>query len=229
MNRSHINALLRQAKEFFAQHRFFLPPFAFWTPQDWLTAGPEASEIVERGLGWDITDFGSGEFSRTGLLLFTLRNGTLEELRRGQGKVYAEKIMVVREGQRTPLHFHWCKTEDIINRGGGILVMRLYPSTREERLGEGTVTVSVDGLLRHVQAGHLVRLEPGQSITLTPGLYHEFWGEGGEVLVGEVSSVNDDQADNRFLEPVGRFPSIREDQPPLHLLVCDYPAYYRHA
>jgi D-lyxose ketol-isomerase len=39
--------------------------------------------------------------------------------------------------------------------------------------------------------------------------------------------VNDDRTDNRFHTPVGRFPQIEEDAPPLHLLTVDYPNYYR--
>ena len=49
----------------------------------------------------------------------------------------------------------------------------------------------------------------------------------GKVLVGEVSKVNDDVNDNRFLKPTGRFPEIEEDEPPLHLLVGDYAKYYQ--
>ena len=30
--------------------------------------------------------------------------------------------------------------------------------------------------------------------------------------------VNDDTKDNRFYKPVGRFPEIEEDEPPIHLL-----------
>ena len=179
-------------------------------------------------LGWDITDFGSDRFDDVGLFLFTIRNGSLESLRTGRGKSYAEKIMVVRAGQVTPLHFHWGKTEDIINRGGGTLVLRLFNSTAAEGLDrERPVEVSLDGVRRVVPAGDLVRLGPGESITLETGLYHEFWGEDGKVLVGEVSAVNDDAADNRFLDPVGRFPAVVEDEAPLHLLVGDVPRYYR--
>ena len=43
------------------------------------------------------------------------------------------------------------------------------------------------------------------------------------MLVGEVSSVNDDNADNRFLHTLPRFPSIDEDEPPLRLLCTEYP------
>lgn len=69
-----------------------------------------------------------------------------------------------------------------------------------------------------------VPLSPGESICLEQGVYHRFYGEPGKgkVLVGEVSMVNDDASDNRFYEPVGRFPEIIEDEEPLHLLASDY-------
>jgi D-lyxose ketol-isomerase len=79
-------------------------------------------------------------------------------------------------------------------------------------------------VLHSFRPGETVRLRPGESITLTQGLYHQFSGEPGfgKVLVGEVSAVNDDHTDNRFFDPVGRFPEIVEDEAPLHLLVGDY-------
>ena len=61
-----------------------------------------------------------------------------------------------------------------------------------------------------------------ESVTLLPGNWHAFWGEGGDVLIGEVSTVNDDLTDNIFREPIGRFSSIEEDEAPAHLLVSDY-------
>jgi D-lyxose ketol-isomerase len=227
VKRSEINAIMRRAGQFLAERRFPLPPFAGWTPEEWRRKGAEAREIVENQLGWDITDFGSGDFARRGLFLFTLRNGQTANLQTLEGKTYAEKVMIVEVGQVTPLHFHWRKTEDIINRGGGGLVVQLYPSTPDEQLAETETTVSLDGVARQVPAGGKVVLQPGESITLTPGLYHAFWGEGSRVLVGEVSLVNDDRTDNRFHEPVGRFPEIIEDEPPLHLLTVDYPKFYR--
>jgi hypothetical protein len=226
MKRSEINAIMRSAKSFLTEHRFHLPPFAAWTPEDWRGKGPEVREIVENQMGWDITDFGSGDFLKCGLFLFTARNGISMNLRDRRGKTYAEKVMIVEAGQVTPLHFHWLKTEDIINRGGGKLVVQLYDSTPDEDLALTEVTVSLDGVVRKVPAGGTVTLSPGESITLTPGLYHAFWGEGGRVLVGEVSMVNDDRTDNRFHAPVGRFPQIVEDDPPLHLLTVDYEKFY---
>ncbi len=227
MKRSEINAIMRDANEFMRRHGFYLPPFAYWTPADWATKGEEVHEIVDRQLGWDITDFGSGDYGKIGLFIFTIRNGTLDALRAGRGKAYCEKVLVADVDQVTPMHFHWAKTEDIINRGGGKLLIQLYNATKDDGLSDGDVTVSIDGTKRTVKAGDVVTLGPGESITLTSRLYHKFWGAGSRVLIGEVSLVNDDNTDNRFYEPVGRFPEIEEDEPSLHLLVTDYPKYYR--
>ncbi len=223
MKRSDINAIMRNAIAFMREHDFYLPPFAFWTPQDWATKGEEAREIVEHQLGWDITDFGQGDYEKIGLFIFTIRNGTMEALRKSHGKVYAEKLLIVDVNQVTPMHFHWSKAEDIINRGGGDLVVQLYHSTPDECLDTSDVTVAVDGVARTVKAGGLVRLSPGESIFLPRGLYHTFWGEEARVLIGEVSSINDDTTDNRFHEKVGRFPAIEEDEPPKYLLFSEYP------
>ena len=227
MKRSEINEIIREADAFMKAHGFHLPPFATWSPAEWQQKGPEVQEIVANNLGWDITDFGQGDYQKVGLFLFTIRNGSLENLRTGQGKTYAEKVLISDIDQVTPMHFHWDKTEDIINRGGGKLAIKLYNSTEDEQLAQTDITVSMDGIVRQLKAGDVVSLAVGESITLPTGLYHEFWGEGSKVLVGEVSKVNDDANDNRFLEPMGRFPDIEEDAPPLHLLVGDYRRYYR--
>ena len=226
MKRSQINDIMLEADTFIRQRGFYLPPFAYWRPEDWTTKGPEAREIVENGLGWDITDFGSGDYQKCGLFLFTVRNGHPRNLETLQGKLYAEKLMIVEVEQVTPMHFHWHKTEDIINRGGGRLALQLYNATVDEDLAPTDVTVSMDGVKQTVKAGDTVMLSPGESITLPTQVYHKFWGVQERVLVGEVSLVNDDKTDNRFYEPVGRFPTIEEDESPLHLLVNDYGQWY---
>lgn len=229
MKRSEINEIIRSADEFIRAHGFYLPPFAHWTPEEWQHKGPEVSEIAVNQMGWDITDFGSGNFDQVGLFLFTIRNGHPSNWRLRQGKLYAEKILIVQVGQITPMHFHWAKTEDIINRGGGRLLLQLYQSTPEEGLDrESPLTVSIDGTKITLRAGEIVDLKPGESITLPAGLYHKFWGADEQVLVGEVSVVNDDNRDNRFYDPIGRFPTIAEDEPPLYLLLQDYARYYRY-
>jgi D-lyxose ketol-isomerase len=227
MKRSEINGLMREAIDFIQKRGFYLPPFAFWSPEVWKTKGEEVREIVDRQLGWDITDFGLGDFQKYGLLLFTIRNGDPQNLKTMKGKIYCEKLLVVNEGQITPYHFHWMKTEDIINRGGGKLAMQLYNASHEEGLAETDVSISVDGNRRVLKAGSIIELDPGESVTYPSFLYHQFWGVGGKILVGEVSVVNDDHSDNRFYQNVGRFPQIEEDEPVLYPLVNDYSRFYK--
>ncbi|NCB02745.1 MAG: D-lyxose/D-mannose family sugar isomerase [Spirochaetia bacterium] len=219
MKRSEINEIQRKAKKFLAKHSFNLPPWAFWGPKEWALVGQEVDEITSCMLGWDITDFGSNDFTKRGLFLFTLRNGNATHY---SNKVYAEKIMIVEVDQETPMHFHRHKMEDIINRGGGVLCIQLYVSTPSEELSEEPLTVSIDGISVNIKAGDIVRLQPGMSICLTPFMYHRFYAEGETCLVGEVSMVNDDTLDNRFYEDVGRFSEIEEDEEILHLLSNDY-------
>lgn len=223
MKRSEINKIMQEALEIFKEYKISLPHFLLWSPEEWKSKGEEVQEIRDNMLGWDITDFGQGDFEKTGLFLITLRNGNQKAAEK-YPKPYAEKLMVVRENQITPMHFHWSKMEDIINRGGGNLMIKLYNSTKEEELADTDIEVSIDGVRHVFPAGHVVRLTPGQSITLTQGLYHRFWGEEGKgtVLVAEVSMCNDDAADNRFYDEVGRFPEIEEDEEPLYLLCNEY-------
>jgi len=222
MKRSEINQIIAEAARFFEELHFHLPPFARWSPEDWKTKREKAAEIAEVRLGWDITDFGFDDFANRGLVLFTVRNGKLEDP--AYPKCYAEKAMVVQPGQLTLTHCHWKKTEDIINRGGGRLILELHNATEDDQLDDSPVVFSMDGVRYEMPAGSRVTLNPGESITLTPRLYHSFWGdpEAGPVFVGEVSSVNDDKTDNCFLEPQLRFPRIEEDQEPLRYLVSDY-------
>ena len=224
MKRSVINRLITEAIDLFSGIGFHLPPFAFWSPAVWQEIGSEADEIRENALGWDVTDFGLDDFSRTGLLLLTIRNGNYARKDR-YPKGYAEKIMVVREEQVTPMHFHWKKREDIINRGGGNLVIEMYDADSREQLSDESFSVSMDGVRRQLGPGDRVILSPGESICLPPLLYHTFYGEAGKgpVVVGEVSDVNDDERDNRFLRTLGRFPAIVEDEPPLYYLCNEYP------
>ena len=224
MKRSELNAIMRDAVAFIDEMNFKLPPFAFWTPEDWKDKGKEYDEIRDNMLGWDITDFGYGDYKKIGLLMFTLRNGNFSDKK--YVKPYAEKLLIVEEEQITPFHFHWSKMEDIINRGGGNLIVQVYNSTEDEQFADTPVEIMVDGRHFQIEAGGTVRITPGESITLPSGQYHKFWGEKGtgKILLGEVSKVNDDRVDNRFFEKTGRFPEIEEDVLPLYLLCNEYPA-----
>jgi D-lyxose ketol-isomerase len=226
MKRSEINGIMREADEFIRSFGFILPPFAYWSPQQMRERRADIDGIVGARLGWDITDYGQGRFDELGLFLFTVRNGSQADLARGGGMCYAEKIMISRDRQISPMHRHIVKAEDIINRGGGTLVLELFNSDDNGDVDERTdVTVMTDGVARTQPAGAKLRLQPGESVTLMPGNWHAFWGEDGDVLIGEVSTVNDDLTDNVFREPIGRFSEIEEDVEPTHLLVSDYETF----
>lgn len=228
MKRSRVNEIISQADEFIRSFGYILPPFAYWTPSEMKDRADEIGNIVKSSLGWDVTDYGQGDFDALGLFLFTVRNGDAADLGKGRGMLYAEKIMISRQDQISPMHRHTIKAEDIINRGGATLALQLYnddgTGTGIDTTGE--VTVFTDGIRRVLPAGDILELTPGESVTLLPGNWHKFWGDGGDVLIGEVSTVNDDRTDNTFLDPIGRFSAIDEDVDPTHLLVSDYEKWF---
>ena len=222
MKRSEINAVIKRFEKLLEEHRFELPPFCKWTPEEWQTKGHEYDEIRDNMLGWDVTDYGMGDFGHLGLALITIRNGNVHNPK--YTKTYAEKIIMCDSGQVSPMHFHWHKMEDIINRGGNDIHFTLYNATEDEQLADTPVKIFSDGRCYTVPAGETVVLKPGQSLSLYPYYYHEFViPEGGPVLIGEVSMCNDDNTDNCFLNPLGRFPTIEEDEPPYRLLCNEYP------
>ena len=225
MKRSEINKALREMEEMINRYKFALPPFCHFTPEEWKSKGHEYNEVRDNMLGWDITDYGLGDFNKMGFSLITIRNGNLA-MRDKYTKTYAEKLLYLQENQYSPMHFHWKKMEDIINRGGGNILIRVYNSTPDEQLDKITdVEVSMDGRKFMVPAGTQVKLTPGESIAIQAYMYHDFTVEKGTgpVLLGEVSECNDDNTDNRFLEEMGRFPAIEEDEAPYRLLCNEYP------
>jgi len=226
MKRSRINDIIAQSDDMIRSFGFALPSFAYWTPDQFKGKAARAQALITARCGWDITDYGAGDFDKMGLFLFTLRNGRLADLKKGGGMCYAEKLLISKQDQLSPMHTHVIKAEDIINRGGATMVVELYGSDDHGNFAEdrGGV-VMCDGIETPFGPGEKLRFEPGQSLTLMPGDWHAFWGEGGDVLIGEVSTVNDDETDNIFREPIGRFSTIDEDVAPKHLLVSDYSNY----
>jgi D-lyxose ketol-isomerase len=227
MERSQINEILEESDRFIRSFGYVMPPFAYWDPEQMRRrTASDAASIRDNRLGWDITDYGQGRFDELGLFLFTVRNGSAMDLAAGRGMLYAEKIMISRKDQLSPMHRHNIKAEDIINRGGGRLVLELFAAAEDGSIDDAAkVSVQTDGVMRTLPAGGLLTLDPGESVTLMPGVWHAFWGEGEDVLIGEVSTVNDDLTDNVFREPIGRFSTIIEDEQPRHLLVSDYDSW----
>jgi D-lyxose ketol-isomerase len=228
MKRSRVNEIISEADAFIRSFGYIMPPFAYWSPGEMKDREADIGNIIRSGLGWDVTDYGQGDFEHLGLFLFTVRNGDAADLAKGTGMLYAEKIMISRHDQISPMHRHTIKAEDIINRGGAKLALQLYndDGTAKGIDTESDVEIFTDGVRRVLPAGGILELDPGESVTLLPGNWHKFWGEGGDVLIGEVSTVNDDRTDNTFLDPIGRFSEIEEDVDPVHLLVSDYPKWF---
>ena len=166
MKRSEINRALQEMEATLKRCQINLPPFCHFTPGEWREKGHEYDEIRDNMLGWDITDYGQGDFDKVGFSLITLRNGNLK-MRDRYAKTYAEKLIYLKEGQYSPNHFHWSKMEDIINRCGGTLLIRVYNSLPDESIDRvSDVTVHLDGRTVTVPAGTQVRLEPGSTTTL---------------------------------------------------------------
>jgi len=224
MKRSTVNQIIREADAFIRSFGYIMPPFAYWSADQMKThVKTDSAMIRDHALGWDITDYGQGKFDDLGLFLFTVRNGSAANVSQGMGMLYAEKIMISRQDQISPMHRHILKTEDIINKGGATLALELFKAAPDGSIDDNAhVAVRTDGRMRTMKGGSVLQLHPGESVTLEPDCWHAFWGEGGDVLIGEVSNVNDDRTDNIFREPIGRFAQIDEDEAPLHLLVSDY-------
>jgi D-lyxose ketol-isomerase len=231
LKRSTIDHSVATAKKIIEHFGVRLPPFAYWNLEQWEKAGNEYDEIRDCMLGWDVTDFGSGDFYNIGRTLFTVRNGLSNKS--AYPKQYAEKWLIDPENQRAPAHFHRSKREDIICRAGGNILVQLTKADAEGNPSNESFTTQVDGCSRRMQAGDIVRLHPGESLTIHPRTIHQFWGEEGTgwpidgigyTLSSEISSVCDDYNDNVFLVDYGmRFPKIEEDEPRRHYLCHEYP------
>jgi len=207
MKRSEINSAIDSAITFFNKMNFPLPPFAFFSPKEWEHKHVDYQEVIDCKLGWDVTDFGNGNFSKMGRTIFTLRNGNYV-MKEKYPKSYAQKVMFFLEDQKSPIHYHKSKMEDIINQGGGIIEVRVWHDEKDIETSAGEINL----------------LNPGESITLLPGTPHQFWAKkgSGPVCSMEISGVNDDQNDNYWLGDENRFPKILEDSPRRFILCSEY-------
>jgi D-lyxose ketol-isomerase len=188
MKRSDINSAYSEALQVFAKAGWILPP----QPR------------------WDVTDCGSGDFNRCGIVLINLADEP----------EYAEKLIYMRPGQTIPLHTHGKKKEDIICRCGA-LVMELW-NGRPGEASAAEFLVNVNGTPRRITSGVPFTIRAGERATLVPGVFHRFWPVEAGTVIGEVSTANDDVNDNIFHDPgVARFPGVEEDEPALVRLVSD--------
>ncbi len=225
MKRSEINNAIKWAEALAKEHHITLPFFANLAPDKELFNLPSRVNLKKTMLGWDVTDFGTDDFSKVGAVLFTVRNGSVYE--QNVGTPYAEKYIFLKDGneQEIPLHYHIQKTEDIINRAGGVFCCQLAVQD-ENGKPDFTKPVSVwrDGELYEAKAGEVIEISTGNSITLEPGVFHRFFAKTGcgDLVIGEVSKINDDNIDNVFANPSDRFCEVEEDEPCYRLLVNEY-------
>jgi D-lyxose ketol-isomerase len=190
MKRSTVNKAFRAATACFDAHDWALP------------ANPK----------WDITDFGLGDFGKSGLTIVNLATE----------KEYCEKLMYATKNQVTPCHTHARKKEDIICRWGELTV-QLWPAkpVAGAKL-PATLSVPINGVPTDVPVGRDLVLRAGSRVTLVPGVWHAFWASSAECIIGEVSTANDDTNDNFFLNPdIGRFSTLEEDEPAQVKLVSE--------
>ena len=223
MKRSEINSAITWAKELLKENNIRLPGMAYWDMDKWGENKDRLETIRKVMMGWDITDFGTGKFDEIGAVLYTVRNGDMNDP--SIGVPYCEKYILQKEGQRLPKHYHVYKTEDIINRAGGVLQVFLWnadPETGEQM--ETDVHVYQDGIEHVYKAGEEILIYPGDSISLAPYIAHIFGPKAGygDAIIGEVSRVNDDNTDNYWLEDTYRFSEIEEDEPVVHPLCNEY-------
>lgn len=159
---------------------------------------------------WDVTDFGLDNFTEYGLVLVNL----------AEEPEYCEKLMYAVKGQKTPSHTHKLKKEDIICRTGKLAIQVWYGHPNNADLNP--FSLNVNGKAIQFKSGEVIRLNSGERVTLTPGIFHEFYPESEKCIIGEVSTANDDEHDNIFVNPdVGRFSKIEEDEAALVHLVSD--------
>ena len=223
MKRSEVNSYVRWAEKFLADNNIRLPKLAYLSPAELTAMKDRLATVKKLELGWDITDFGSGKFDELGAVLYTVRNGLADDPK--VGVPYCEKYILMKDGQRLPNHYHVFKSEDIINRAGGDIFVKLWNADpKTGKLLESDVHVWMDGVECVFRAGEEITVTKGNSITLSPYVSHIFGPKPGtgDCIVGEVSKVNDDHTDNYFVEPVSRFADIDEDEAPVHLLCNEY-------
>ena len=92
MKRSEINKALSELEAMCQKYSCYLPPFCSFTPEQWQQIGHEYDEVRDCMLGWDITDYGMGDFDKFGFSLITIRNGN-RAMADKYPKVYAEKLL----------------------------------------------------------------------------------------------------------------------------------------
>ena len=212
MLRSEINQIIKNSKSYFNKNNFYLPPWSSWTLNDWKKNINFAKIAYESQIGWDVTDFGKNNFQKEGAVLFCIRNGNKKSKK---STTYCEKLLLLMPNQKIPFHFHKRKTEDIINKCNGVLELGLYASNNQFYKKKESVILNIDSKPTKIKPNTKIFLQPGQSITIKPYFCHYLKSSNKNkknLIVGEVSSLNDDCCDNYFPDKNLRFSKVEEDE-----------------
>ena len=182
MKQSEINELLKEAAGAMKKHNWVLPP------------EPE----------WSATDFGLGDYNKTGLVEVLLANEP----------EYCEKIMYARDGMITPAHTHYDKKEDIICRQGTLRVTLWAGHPNHADTAGKKVEIQINRKIEIKESGVPFDLSAGSRITMTPGVFHEFVPVNGPCMIGEVSTFCNEETDNIFADSnVDIFQAPEADEP----------------
>ena len=212
MKRSEINRSIQEAKILLEEYKWSLPKWAYWSKSNY-ESNPKLSEYLRNHqMGWDVTDFGKNNFQKEGAVLFCIRNGNKKSKK---STTYCEKLLLLMPNQKIPFHFHKRKTEDIINKCNGVLELGLYASNNQFYKKKESFILNIDSKPTRIKPNTKIFLKPGQSITIKPYFCHYLKSSNKNkknLIVGEVSSLNDDCCDNYFPDKNLRFSKIEEDE-----------------
>ena len=225
MKRSTINTIMAEADDLIRKHGFVLPPFAYWTPEDFKGRSATRASRDRRALRLGHHRLRRRAVRRDGPVPVHPAQWPVWQIcKRGGGMCYAEKLLISRQDQLSPMHTHVIKAEDIINRGGATLVVELFGSDDAGQFRRGSrwngLAAMASGAITSPAKNCASR--PEKASPCGPATGTPSGATAATCLIGEVSTVNDDETDNIFREPIGRFANIEEDVAPTHLLVSDY-------
>ena len=227
MKRSGINKQIGEAINIIEKSGIVLPYHAHWSLGSWYQNRNLAEELRKRAIGWNITDFGSGNFSKTGVILYTPSNGIFDPVtNKPIDQTYAHRYFILRDGQEIMTEHHQTKIEDIIVFAGAQLKVEVHNVGPNEELDrEKEVKIMRNGIWESYTPGTVITLVPGERIRFEPRHYHRPCGHGGTVLIEEVSMVTDDLKESRHLpeEKPMAFAQIEEDEQPIYLLCTELP------
>jgi D-lyxose ketol-isomerase len=227
MKRSEINRRIEEAIDFIGKAGIVLPYHAHWNFKSWYQNGDLAEELRKRAIGWNITDFGSDNFLKTGVILYTPSNGIFDPVTNTPlDQTYAHRYFILRDGQEIMTEHHATKIEDIIVFAGAELKVELHNVGPNEELDTAKeVRIMRNRIWESCTPGTVITLVSGERIRFEPRHYHRPWGYGGAVLVEEVSMVTDDLKESRHLPEAKPmvFAQIEEDAQPIYLLCTELP------